>query len=115
MRQPEKLYPAGRLLWALRDSDLCPAHRSEDSGAGPDKLRLFEVMDREKVFSQILFAKDMLRFVPPCLVSLVFWYIDVFAAPICHISTTACCMTCCDWFFRRTYLSFCLFELFLDA
>ncbi|KAF8871434.1 hypothetical protein CPB85DRAFT_1445570 [Mucidula mucida] len=59
MRQPRKLYPPGRLWWALRDSDLCPPHRSEDH-TGDDRLRLFEVMDVEKVFSQIIFARDML-------------------------------------------------------
>lgn len=87
MQHPKKLYPAGRLLWALRDSDLCEVHRKgavqgvkpvrsdtadssrskssssngKPSTAGEDKLRLFEVEDREKTFSQILFAKDMLR------------------------------------------------------
>lgn len=61
MQQPKKMFPPGRLLWALRDSDLHPTHRSEESSTGPDKLRLFEVLDVEKSFSQILFAKDMLR------------------------------------------------------
>ncbi|KAK0490446.1 hypothetical protein IW261DRAFT_1324961 [Armillaria novae-zelandiae] len=60
MQQPKKMFPPGRLLWALRDSDLHPTHRSEESSSGPDKLRLFEVLDVEKTFSQILFAKDML-------------------------------------------------------
>ncbi|PBK73212.1 hypothetical protein ARMSODRAFT_720835 [Armillaria solidipes] len=60
MQQPKKMFPPGRLLWALRDSDLHPTHRSEESSSGPDKLRLFEVLDVEKSFSQILFAKDML-------------------------------------------------------
>ncbi|KAG7096493.1 hypothetical protein E1B28_003923 [Marasmius oreades] len=60
-------FPPGRVLWALRESDLHPSHRSHgpdkmSSGAsGPvDKLRLFEVLEVEKVFSQIVFAKDML-------------------------------------------------------
>jgi hypothetical protein len=72
------LYPPGRVLWALRDSDLHPSHRlstskkhekkgSKSGGdaketGGQDKLRLFEVLDVEKVFSQIVFAKDMLRY-----------------------------------------------------
>jgi sn1-specific diacylglycerol lipase len=70
------LFPPGRVLWALRDSDLHPSHRlstsehtkgSKSSGdaketGGQDKLRLFEVLDVEKVFSQIVFAKDMLRY-----------------------------------------------------
>jgi len=29
-------------------------------GMGKDKLRLFKVLDVEKVFSQIVFSKDML-------------------------------------------------------
>ncbi|KAK7051324.1 hypothetical protein VNI00_004824 [Paramarasmius palmivorus] len=51
-------FPPGRVLWALRESDLHPSHRTSDSAN--DKLRLFEVLDVEKVFSQIVFAKDML-------------------------------------------------------
>ena len=63
-------FPPGRVLWALRESDLHPSHRSHDpektspssssSSQQVDKLRLFEVLDVEKVFSQIVFAKDML-------------------------------------------------------
>ncbi|KIY73181.1 alpha/beta-hydrolase [Cylindrobasidium torrendii FP15055 ss-10] len=74
MRHPKKLYPAGRLLWALRDSDLCAVHQEGANGSAKapystpngngksrvDKLRLFEVEDREKTFSQILWAKDMM-------------------------------------------------------
>ncbi|KAF7969412.1 hypothetical protein HWV62_27411 [Athelia sp. TMB] len=65
--QSTDLYPPGRVLWALRDTDLHASHRV--SGArtpppggdnGKDKLRLFEVLDVEKVFSQIVFARDML-------------------------------------------------------
>jgi sn1-specific diacylglycerol lipase len=72
------LFPPGRVLWALRDSDLHPSHRLSTSGThhqrkgsksdrnmeetNKDKLRLFEVLDVEKVFSQIVFAKDMLRY-----------------------------------------------------
>ena len=61
--QMSNLYPPGRVLWALRDSDLHPSHRkgNSDTAEGDDKLRLFEVLDAEKVFSQIVFAKDMLR------------------------------------------------------
>ncbi|KIY72562.1 alpha/beta-hydrolase [Cylindrobasidium torrendii FP15055 ss-10] len=68
MQHPKKLYPPGRLLWALRDSDLCEGRSTSAAKSGTsrtnasekDKLRLFEVEDREKTFSQILFAKDML-------------------------------------------------------
>ncbi len=56
------LYPPGRVLWAMHDSDLDPSQRSPSAGkAGKDKLRLFDVQDVEQVFGQIIFAKDMLR------------------------------------------------------
>lgn len=77
--QMSNMYPPGRVLWAMRDSDLHPSHRKQTSpiptrnsasstnDKGPeDRLRLFEVLDVEKVFSQIVFARDMLR----CVVSL---------------------------------------------
>ncbi|PFH50559.1 hypothetical protein AMATHDRAFT_75541 [Amanita thiersii Skay4041] len=70
--QNVNMFPPGRVLWAMRDSDLHPSHRTkpvttaptletaDESDNGSDKLRLFEVLDVEKVFSQIVFAKDML-------------------------------------------------------
>lgn len=54
------LFPPGRVLWAMRDNDLHPLHRLPSTVAA-DKLRLFEVLDVEKVFSQVVFARDMLR------------------------------------------------------
>ncbi|KAI0699803.1 hypothetical protein BC835DRAFT_1405006 [Cytidiella melzeri] len=55
------LYPPGRVLWAMHDSDLHPSQRLPYAGrAGKDKLRLFDVQDVEEVFGQIIFAKDML-------------------------------------------------------
>lgn len=60
------LFPPGRVLWALREGDLDPAQRLPSTQAkGMDKLRLFEVQDVERVFGQIVFAKDMLRCVFP--------------------------------------------------
>jgi hypothetical protein len=66
--QSTNMYPPGRVFWAMRDGDLHPAHRLHFHEAGldaarkrEDKLRLFEVLDVEKVFSQIVFARDMLR------------------------------------------------------
>lgn len=63
--QSVDMFPPGRVLWAVRDGDLHPAHQvhkqqpsSDNSGA--DRLRLFEVLDVEKVFNQIVFARDML-------------------------------------------------------
>lgn len=61
------LYPAGRVLWAVRDSSFHPSHQlhgEDPSSAARNKLRLFEVLDVEKVFGQIVFAKDMLRCAP---------------------------------------------------
>lgn len=57
------LYPPGRVLWALRDSDLEPEHRlpAQDT-QDANQLRLFEVQDVEQVFNQIMFARDMLRY-----------------------------------------------------
>ncbi|KAH9921553.1 alpha/beta-hydrolase [Epithele typhae] len=61
--QMADLFPPGRVFWALRDGDL---HRSHRIGAGTgrsspkDKVRLFEVLDIEHVFGQIIFARDML-------------------------------------------------------
>ncbi|KIY43107.1 alpha/beta-hydrolase [Fistulina hepatica ATCC 64428] len=52
------MYPPGRVLWAIRDGDLHPFHRS--TPAEPNRLRLFEVLAVDKVFNQIVFAKDML-------------------------------------------------------
>lgn len=57
------LFPPGRVLWAIRDGDLHPSHRlpeSEGPGSREDKVRLFDVLDVEKVFNQIIFARDML-------------------------------------------------------
>ena len=62
------LFPPGRVLWAIRDSDLEPCHRlsantgtSGSSSHSEDKVRLFDVLDVEKMFGQIIFARDMLR------------------------------------------------------
>ena len=78
------LFPPGRVLWAIRDAELCPAHQLNPSSplspgspsrsgkeqadkngngeAGPSsKVRLFEVLDVEKMFGQMIFARDMLR------------------------------------------------------
>lgn len=60
--QMADLFPPGRVLWAVRDCDLHPSHQSEQPNTHPDKtLRLFEVLDVEKVFSQIVFSRNMLR------------------------------------------------------
>ena len=63
--QMANIYPPGRVLWAMRDHDLHPVHRCslDNSEKDDHKLRLFEVLDVEKVFSQVIFARDMLRYV----------------------------------------------------
>ncbi|KAL7281997.1 hypothetical protein ACG7TL_003464 [Trametes sanguinea] len=61
--QMADLFPPGRVFWALRDGDLHRAHRlGADSGRSSpqDKVRLFEVLDVKEVYSQIIFARDML-------------------------------------------------------
>ena len=68
--QSVDMFPPGRVLWAVRDGDLHPAHQVHKQQAlsgskssaldGADRLRLFEVLDVEKVFNQIVFARDML-------------------------------------------------------
>ena len=67
--QNVNMFPPGRVLWAVRENDLHPSHnnplRHDQTGdsrdeENPNKLRLFQVSDVEKVFSQIVFAKDML-------------------------------------------------------
>ncbi|KAI6046533.1 hypothetical protein EDC04DRAFT_2628141 [Pisolithus marmoratus] len=57
------LFPPGRVFWARRDGDLPPSQRltsSTDKGGTADKVRLFEVLDTERVFSQIVFSRSML-------------------------------------------------------
>jgi len=67
--QNSDMYPPGRVLWAMRDKDLHQAHqlypasKSSQTPGGPgeqDKLRVFEVLDVEQVFSQLVFARNML-------------------------------------------------------
>jgi sn1-specific diacylglycerol lipase len=57
------LFPPGRVWWAVRDAQLHPSNQLPDTDTGTDtgKLRLFEVLDVEKVFGQIDFSGDMLR------------------------------------------------------
>ncbi|CAA7259566.1 unnamed protein product [Cyclocybe aegerita] len=64
--QNRNLYPPGRVLWAMRDGELHPSHQrppvpnNTSPASGQHKLRVFEVLDVEKVFSQIVFARNML-------------------------------------------------------
>ncbi|KAI0038005.1 alpha/beta-hydrolase [Auriscalpium vulgare] len=65
----QNLYPPGRVMWAMRDGDMeaAPLASGDKKYSAehvppetPDKLRLFEVLDIERVFSQVVFARDML-------------------------------------------------------
>ncbi|KAG9317063.1 hypothetical protein JVU11DRAFT_1250 [Chiua virens] len=60
--QTADLFPPGRIFWARRDGDLPHLQRLSPTGSEKDaaKVRLFEVLDNEKVFSQIVFSKNML-------------------------------------------------------
>ncbi|KAF8131142.1 hypothetical protein EV363DRAFT_1331611 [Boletus edulis] len=60
--QMADLYPPGRVFWARRDGDLPHSQGLSSAGSGKEaaKVRLFEVLDTEKVFSQIVFSKNML-------------------------------------------------------
>lgn len=63
--QMSNLFPPGRVWWAIRDEHLRSATQqaSSTSTEGEGKMRLFEVLDVETVFSQVIFARDMLRYV----------------------------------------------------
>lgn len=69
--QMSDLFPPGRVFWARGDGDLPHSQRtgSEKEAA---KFRLFEVLDTEKVFSQIVFSKNMLRYANLFLDRLIF-------------------------------------------
>ena len=47
------------------DSPTCPQAASTSASCNvPENVRLYEVLDVEKVFSQVVFARDILRYVP---------------------------------------------------
>lgn len=58
------LYPAGNVFWAIHENDIdATALPSSAANAtvAQTKLRLFQVDRVEKVFDQVVFARDMLR------------------------------------------------------
>ena len=63
--QMDRLYPPGRVWWAISndsDNNTHPQVPSPSASCNtPDNDRLYEVLDVEKVFGQVVFAKDMLR------------------------------------------------------
>ena len=95
--QTADLYPPGRVFWARRDGDLPYSQRVSpaDSGKEAAKVRLFEVLDTEKVFSQIVFSKNMLRYV--LALTIHFWFskhLSMLTARICPIATIKFCTNC---------------------
>lgn len=60
----QDLFPPGRVLWGMRNGDLHPEHQKKKNEENGDKLRVFEVLDVEKIFDQIVFARNMLTCVP---------------------------------------------------
>ncbi|KAF9643309.1 alpha/beta-hydrolase [Thelephora ganbajun] len=62
--QMDRLYPPGRVWWVIRDNSDTPTHSQAPSTRGScsigDNFWLYEVVDVEKVFGQVVFARDML-------------------------------------------------------
>jgi len=62
--QMDRLYPPGRVWWAMRDdSGIHPPPQVPSPNTSPDavgNVRLYEVLDVERVFGQVVFARDML-------------------------------------------------------
>ena len=68
--QMDRLYPPGKVWWAVRVGPDTPTH-SKTTSLGEqcddgDGVKLYEVLDVEKVFGQVVFARDMLRYVSTC-------------------------------------------------
>ena len=64
--QMDRLYPPGRVWWVVRENSDTSTHpQASSEGAScniPDNVRLYEVLDVEKVFGQVVFDRDMLRY-----------------------------------------------------
>lgn len=63
------LFPTGRVLWATYNDELHPSHKAVSQTGSNHFLRLFEVNDVEKMYGQVIFSKDMLRWVNYCCLS----------------------------------------------
>jgi hypothetical protein len=63
--QTDRLYPPGIVWWAVRGGSGTPDHTNLPFRDGnyniTDSFTLYEVLDVEKVFGQVVFARDMLR------------------------------------------------------
>jgi len=68
--QMDRLYPPGSVWWAISDNSDTPPNPQPPSPSAncdiPDNIRLYEVLDVEKVFGQVVFSRDMLRYVLTC-------------------------------------------------
>ena len=63
------LFPTGRVLWATYNDELHPSHQAVPQTGSSHFLRLFEVNDVERMYGQVIFSKDMLRWVKHCCLS----------------------------------------------
>jgi sn1-specific diacylglycerol lipase len=59
--QMDRLYPPGKVWWAVGENS-GTASTSENSDT-IENVSLYEVLDVEKVFGQVVYARDMLRHV----------------------------------------------------
>jgi len=62
--QMDRLYPPGRIWWVVRDDSSTPtrfpAPPTGERCKVLENVKLYEVLDAEKVFGQVVFATDML-------------------------------------------------------
>lgn len=67
----DRLYPPGRVWWAIRENSETSTHPQASptiaSCSIPGGVRLYEVLDVEKVFGQVIFDGDMLRYELRCV------------------------------------------------
>lgn len=65
--QMDRLYPPGKVWWAVGEDSAHSAHSRTASTSGNsdimENVSLYEVLDVEKVFGQVVYARDMLRHV----------------------------------------------------
>lgn len=68
--QMDRLYPPGRVWWVVSDNPDTSTHpqatSTGESCNAIDNVKLYEVLDVEKVFDQVIFAGDMLRYASMC-------------------------------------------------
>lgn len=70
--QMDRLYPPGKVWWAASGNSDSPTYHPQATSTNtgcdiPENVRLYEVLDVEKVFGQVVFARDMLRYASKCM------------------------------------------------